>query len=348
MIEALAERDESFDGVFYYGVVTTGIYCRPSCAARLPRPENVRFFDSHEAAAAAGFRPCKRCRPDGVDKDVDMLVATARFIDAHADEKLTLASLSRQAGLSPSRLQKRFKSAFGISPKQYQDAARMGRLRDALKHGDKVTGAIFSAGYGSISRVYGEAARDLGMTPSAYRAGGEGELIHYACRETALGPLMMAATCRGVCFAQFGDDEPALLEQLRTEFPRATLESSPATKGPDLDAWVGALDAYLDRNAPRPDLPLDLKGTAYQLKVWSCLLRIDEGDVVSYAELAKAAGRPRAVRAAAGACAANRVGVLVPCHRVLRGDGKIGGYRWGVDRKRTLLDLERHNRAAGQ
>ena len=346
MYSAIANRDSSYDGHFYYGVVTTGVFCKPSCAARLANRENIRYFSDPESAVAAGFRPCKRCRPDDLQRDVDELVAIARYIETHADDRLTLASLSAKADLSPSRFQKKFKAAFGVSPKEYQDAARLDSFKNALKDGDNVTGAIFSAGFGSTSRVYGEAARNMGMTPAAYRAGGEGEKICYAYRETALGPMMMAATARGVCFAQFGEGLEALLDQLRSEFPQAELAESAAQNGPELDGWIDSLDEHLGQNAPRPDLPLDLRGTAFQLKVWRFLLSVDDGEVLSYGELAKGIGKPKAVRAAASACGANRVGVLVPCHRVLRGNGELGGYRWGVERKRTLLDMERRNRAA--
>lgn len=344
MYTAVADRDSDYDGRFYYAVLTTGVFCRPSCAARLPKRENVRFFLDSESAARAGFRPCKRCRPDNLKRDVEKLVEIARYIETHADDRLTLADLGKRAGLSPSRFQKAFKSAFGISPKEYQDAVRLGRFKGALKGGDDVTGAIFSAGFGSTSRVYGEAARNMGMTPSAYRAGGAGERIFHAYRDSSLGPLMMAATARGVCFAQFGSGRAALENQLRQEFPQAELIESPGQGSSELDAWIDALDEHLAENAPRPDLPLDLRGTSFQLKVWRFLLSVKEGDVVSYGELAEAIDEPRAVRAAATACGANRVGVLVPCHRVLRGDGGLGGYRWGVDRKRTLLDMERKAR----
>ena len=345
MHAAIRARDAAWDGRFFFGVVTTGVYCRPSCPARPAKPENIRFFEDDASATAAGFRPCKKCRPDEFGKDVEKLIGIARYIEAHADERLTLAQLASKAELSPSRFQKVFKATFGVSPKSYQDAARLELLKDALKDGDDVAGAIFGAGFGSTSRVYGEAARSMGMTPAAYRAGGKGERIFFAYRDSAMGPLLMAATARGVCFAQFGDDKDALLEQLASEFPGAEIEASPAQDAPALDQWIEALDRHLKDDAPRPDLPLDLRGTAFQLKVWRFLLSVGEGDVVSYGELARGIGKPKAVRAAASACGANKVGVLVPCHRVLRGNGEIGGYRWGVERKRTLLDLERRNRA---
>lgn len=279
--------------------------------------------------------------PSEPEAALTRLADTARFIEAHAEERLTLRELADRVGLSPSHLQRVFKAAFGVSPKAYQDGVRMKRLKAALKEGDDVTGAIFSAGFGSLSRVYGERVRNIGMTPRAYRSGGAGETIAYACRDTALGALLMAATERGVCFVQFGVDPDALLGQLRGEFPNAALIASDAQETPELDAWITALDAHLADGAPRPDLPLDLRGTAFQMKVWRFLLSVREGEVISYGELARGIERPQAARAVAAACAANRVAVLVPCHRVLRGDGDLGGYRWGLGRKRALLDAER-------
>lgn len=276
---------------------------------------------------------------------VARLVEVARHIESHADEPLPLARLAELAGLSSSRLQKQFKEAFGISPKVYQDAVRMRRFKQSLKDGDKVTDAIFASGFGSVSRVYGEATRSLGMSPRVYRAGGAGEVIVYACRATALGLMMMAATKRGVCLVQFGDDEASLVTGLKKEFPNAELIASPARDAPELDAWMDALDQHISQGAPRPDLPLDMRGTAFQMKVWQFLLSIREGDVLSYSEVAANIDKPRAVRAVASACGKNRIGVLIPCHRVLRGDGGLGGYRWGLERKRALLDAERHRRS---
>ena len=284
--------------------------------------------------------PGQHRRPADPESRLTRLVEAARHIEAHAEERLTLRELAGQVGLSPSRFQRVFKAAFGVSPKAYQDAVRMKRLKTALREGDGVTGAIFSAGFGSLSRVYGEPARNVGMTPKAYRAGGAGETIAYAWRDTSLGALLMAATERGVCFAQFGEDPETLLEQLRREFPNADLIASDAQDAPELDAWITALEAHLAGGAPRPELPLDLRGTAFQMKVWRFLLSVREGDVLSYGELAAGIERPRAARAVAAACAANRVAVLVPCHRVLRGDGNLGGYRWGLERKRALLDAD--------
>lgn len=341
MRDAIRRRDAAYEGRFVYAVVTTGVYCRPSCAARPARPENVRFFADAKAAVAAGFRACKRCRPDDATPGLPDVVAAARYIEAHSDERLTLEHLAARAGLSPSRFQRVFKAAFGVSPKAYQDAVRMREFKTALRKEQDVTGAIYAAGFGSSSRLYEVPARAIGMTPSAYRAGGAGERIAYACRDTALGMLIVAATKRGVCFVEFGDDPKTLVERLRNEFPRASLEPAPGADSPELDAWLDALVEHVEAGGPRPDLPLDLRGTAFQVKVWRFLLQIPDGSTASYADVAAGIDAPRAVRAVARACAANRVAVLVPCHRVLRGDGGIGGYRWGTDRKRALLDAER-------
>ena len=344
MHTAVAARDKTHDGKFFYGVITTGIFCQPSCSSRAAKPENLRFFPSIAAAVIAGFRPCKRCRPVGENPQIDRLIEIARYIEEHAEERLTLADLANIANLSASRLQRVFKQAFRVSPKDYQDNIRMQRFKQSLKKGDSVTDSIFSSGYGSISRVYGEAARNIGMTPKAYRAGGADELITYACRDTALGLIVMAATDKGVCFVQFGDTEEALITKLKEEFPKAKLSASSAKEAPELDVWIAALDQHISEGAPRPDLPIDMRGTAFQIKVWQFLLSIREGDVLSYGEVAAEIDKPKAVRAVASACARNRIGLLIPCHRVLRGDGSIGGYRWGVDRKRTLLDAERERR----
>jgi AraC family transcriptional regulator of adaptative response/methylated-DNA-[protein]-cysteine methyltransferase len=271
--------------------------------------------------------------------DDDALIAVARTIATRADEPWPLADLAAPFGLSPSAFQRRFTAVIGLSPKALQDAARLGRLKSALKAGSRVTDAILEAGFGSTSRVYGEAPRDLGMTLSAYRDGAAGELIHWAVRETRLGWLAMAATARGVCFAQFGDDADGLRAELAREFPKAARVESAGSA--QLDAWIEALDAHLSRSVPMPDLPLDLRGTAFQMRVWRFLQGIPLGETRSYADVAQAIGAPKATRAVGTACGANRVAVLVPCHRVLRGDGALGGYRWGLERKRALLDRER-------
>lgn len=292
---------------------------------------------------------------------LDRLVAVARYIEDNAAERHTLESLAPRAGLSPVQLQRRFKAAFGVTPKAYQEGVRLGQLKKALRTEEGITEAIFSAGYGSISRVYGESRRQMGMRPGSYRKGAEGEHIAYATRETSLGLLLMAATQKGVCFVQFGEDEATLHHMLREEFPKALLspspaqpaESSPSPKGASdemaanaLDHWIQALDSHISDHSPKPDIPLDMQGTAHQIKVWNFLLSVREGETLSYRELAERTGNPKAARAVASACAKNRIAVLIPCHRVLRGDGSLGGYRWGLGRKKTLLEAEK--RLSGQ
>jgi AraC family transcriptional regulator of adaptative response/methylated-DNA-[protein]-cysteine methyltransferase len=345
MRRAIAARDTGYDDRFVYAVVTTGVFCRPSCAARAARPENLRFFIDNEAATAAGFRACKRCRPTTALTLRQHMIEVARHIEANFDNRITLADLGKRFAQSPSRLQRAFKSVFGISPREYQDGLRTRRFQSLLRDGQDVSAAIYEAGFSSPSRVYGDAAHHVGMTPTAYRAGGAGETIHFASRDTVVGKMMMAATEKGVCFAQFGDSHRQLRAQLEAEFPKASLVASPAGESAELDAWIDALNDHLASQGPRPDIPLDLRGTAFQISVWRFLLSTGDGDVVSYAEVAAAIDRPKAQRAAASACGANRIAVLVPCHRVLRGDGGIGGYRWGVARKRALLDAERARRA---
>ena len=272
---------------------------------------------------------------------LNKFIDLARFIAANADAQLTLQTLSARVHLSPSRFQRVFKSIFGVSPKKFQQAARSDRFKELLRAGTDITDAIYEAGYGSSSRVYGQTLHNIGMTPKCYRAGGKGEMLSWACRDTVLGPILMAATDRGVCFAQFGSDCETLQQQLRNEFPQAELKPYQASSSKQLDQWIDALDDYIQNKQPRPELPLDLQGTAFQIKVWEFLLSLEDGDVISYAELAQGIDKPTAARAVASACAANRVAVLVPCHRILRGDGGLGGYRWGLARKRALLDAER-------
>ncbi len=345
--QQVTARDKAADGTFVYAVKTTGVYCRPSCPSRPAKRANVRFFAAPAEAEAAGFRACRRCHPDAAqDPATSLMEAMAAYVTAHAEEGLPLAHLADQAGMSPSHFQRAFKAALGVSPREYQAAQRLARFKQGLRDGTSVLEAGFDAGFGSTSRIYEAVDGGLGMTPSAYRAGGAGETITHAVRETTLGMLMMAATPRGVCFVQFGTSAEALLTQLSAEFPKAALApAAPAAQGP-LDAWMAALAAHLEQGGPRPDLPLDMRGTAFQISVWRFLMSVKPGDVVSYSELAAATGKPRAVRAAASACGANRIALLIPCHRALRADGSLGGYRWGLDRKRALLDAERRERTS--
>ena len=263
----------------------------------------------------------------------------AAYITAHAGEPLPLARLAKQAGLSPFHLQRRFTAIMGISPKAYHAAARLRAFKTSLRAGADVLGATFDAGYGSTSRIYEQVDGGLGMTPSAYRSGGAGETIAYAVRDTALGKLLMAATARGVCYVQFGESAAALHAALTTEYKAAVL--IPAPPDAPLAAWMTALDDHLSRGAPRPELDMDLRGTAFQIRVWRFLLSVKPGDTVSYSDIAAGIGAPKAARAVGSACGANTIAILIPCHRALRGDGTLGGYRWGLDRKRALLGLER-------
>ncbi len=267
--------------------------------------------------------------------------ALCRYIERNAQQALTLQDLSAQAHLSPSHLQRQFKAVIGVTPRQYVEACRLRALRTELRSGAAVTQAIHAAGFGSASRLYERVSTRLGMTPTQYRAGGAGVAISYATAPTPLGLLMMGATDRGLCFVQFGDSAGALQAMLRAEYPSAQLSAMPAGVRAEFDAWMGALSACLAGTAAAPTLPLDLRGTAFQMKVWAYLQQIPSGQLRSYREVAQAIGRPAAVRAVASACAANRVAVLVPCHRVIRGDGGLGGYKWGLERKRALLDRER-------
>ena len=345
--QAVLTRDRSQDGRFFYGVVTTGVYCRPSCASRRPLRENVRFFDTPAQAEASGLRACKRCRPleSSGDPMARRIADLCRYIEAHATDSLGLKQLSSQAHLSPFHLQRSFKDVVGVTPKQYVESVRLRALKRELRDGAPVTRAIFDAGFGSTSRVYERMATRLGMTPKQYRKGGEGAEISYAFSKTALGLLMMAATDRGLCFVQFGASEYELQQRLRMEYPSAAVEPMKAASRQRFADWMRALAEYLAGSQSRLALPLDLRGTAFQMKVWSYLQKIPYGELRSYAEVARGIGKPAAVRAVANACGSNNVALLVPCHRVIRGDGGLGGYRWGIERKRTLIDRERAAKA---
>lgn len=339
---AVVARDGAWDGRFVYAVASTGIFCRPSCSARRPRRDRVAFFAEAAAATAAGYRACRRCRPlQGGASDAERRVAAARaFLAAHLDETVTLERLGRELGVSPFHLQRTFKRLLGVSPKDYVLAQRAERLKQRLKEGDDVTTATYEAGYGAGSRLYEQSNARLGMTPGTFRRGGRGAHIRFAFAAAPLGRLMVAATERGICAVRLGDDEEALAAGLRRDYPQATLE--PVDAGDPLVGWVDAILASL---APAPgaaalplaSLPLDVRATAFEWRVWRELQRIPRGATRSYGEVAAALGKPGAARAVARACAANRVALVVPCHRVVRADGDLGGYRWGAERKRRLL-----------
>jgi AraC family transcriptional regulator, regulatory protein of adaptative response / methylated-DNA-[protein]-cysteine methyltransferase len=338
--QAVLNRDRSADGRFVYAVRSTRVYCRPSCPSRRPRRDRVEFFDRPADAAGAGFRPCRRCRPEAgassVDPALDRIRAACAFLTAHADEVVTLERLARHVRASPWHLQRSFKRALGISPRQYAAAQRAGRLRDELKRGGTVTTAIYEAGYGSASRVYERATSDLGMTPGRYRRGGRGSHLTFTTAATPLGFLLVAATDRGICAVSLGNDRRSLERALRNEFPKATLEPDAGA----LDAAVGTLVAHLRGEVRALELPLDVQASAFQRRVWRELQRIPYGETRTYGEVARAIGRPAAARAVARACATNPVSLVVPCHRVVPRSSGTGGYRWGSARKERLLELE--------
>ena len=339
---AVSQRNRDRDGQFYYGVLTTGVYCRPSCPSRMPKRANVRFYDSPRAAEADGLRACLRCKPlEAANAQPEWIARLCRHIDAHCAEHLPLHELNRISGLSAFHMQRSFKAATGLTPRQYQQACRMRLLRGNLRRDQSVTSAIFESGFGSLSRVYERSDAELGMTPTQYRDGGLGLSITWATMSTPLGLLLLAATGRGLCFVQFGDSERALLAALRADFPNATLTPLAQPYSQTFHDWVAAVEAHLAGAQPALALPLDIQATAFQFLVWNYLRTIPYGATQSYQEVARALHRPNAARAVARACASNRVALLIPCHRVLRGDGELGGYRWGIERKQALLDRER-------
>ena len=343
--DAVTRRDAQADGAFFYAVATTGVFCRPSCASRLPRRENVAFYDTAEAACAAGFRPCKRCRPDGLPRDMAIVERACAALDADPQARLTLAQLSEAVHVSPFHLQRLFKRIVGVSPREYQAARRGALLRDALQRGEGVTRAALDAGYNSPSRLYDSVAGELGMAPSAYRKQGEGLRVHFACAPTALGPVLVAATERGICRIAFGDERAELVQSLRQAFVKADLVEDAARMAP----FVEQIDAYLRGRRETFDLPLDVSTTAFRQRVWDALRRIPYGETRSYTQIAESLGSPRAVRAVASACASNSVALAIPCHRVVQKGGALAGYRWGLARKAALLDAEsRHKGVAPQ
>jgi AraC family transcriptional regulator of adaptative response/methylated-DNA-[protein]-cysteine methyltransferase len=338
--EAVLARDRAADGAFVYAVRTTGIYCRPSCPSRKPRREAVAFYEGPDAAEIAGFRECRRCRPrDGtpVPPGLDHVRRACLFIQAHADEPLTLADVARHVGTSPFHLQRTFSKLVGISPRAYQEAVRAGRFRDGLRDGTPVSGAVYDAGYGSISRVYERHPTGRGMTPAAYRRGGKGMTMTYTIVDSPVGRLMVAGTDKGICAVKLGDRDAHLEEDLRREYPEAGIARDQSA----FDAWVRTLVGHLDGRRPDLNLPLDVQATAFQWTVWQYLQSIPYGETRSYADVARAIGKPSAVRAVARACATNPVCLVVPCHRVVGKDGALTGYRWGVARKQRLLTRER-------
>lgn len=342
--QAVQGRDGAADGRFVYAVTSTGIYCRPTCASRRPLRRNVRFFDLPEAAEQEGFRACKRCRPtDSISPNgqVQKVREICRFIEQEledgAEGSPSLAAIAAQVGGSPHHLQRTFKRLLGVTPAQYGDSRRLSRLKAGLKDGESVTNAMYDAGYGAASRLYERSNAQLGMTPASYARGGKGARMGYAITDSPLGRLMVAATEQGVCFLSLGEDAH-LVAELRREYPLAEIAADEIVLG----EWVATVVAYLEGAIPHPNLPLDVQGTAFQRRVWQELMQIPAGVTRTYSELAeRISGKASARRAVARGCATNPVSLIIPCHRVIRGDGGLGGYRWGLDRKRALLAAER-------
>jgi AraC family transcriptional regulator of adaptative response/methylated-DNA-[protein]-cysteine methyltransferase len=335
---AVRARDPAADGAFYYSVATTGVYCRPSCASRAARPENVRFHATRADAEQAGFRPCKRCRPDQpplAARQAAKVTAACRIIE-QAESVPRLEELARRVGVSPHHFHRVFKRITGLTPGAYAAAQRARRVRGELARGGTVTQAIVEAGYGSSSRFYEQANAMLGMTPRAFRAGGAGTEIRFAIGECSLGAVLVAASGRGVCAISLGDDRDGLARDLRRRFPRARIVGGDR----DFERLVAKVVRFVEAPRTGLGLPLDVRGTVFQQRVWQALRRIPPGKTASYTEIAKRIGAPTAVRAVAQACAANALAVAIPCHRVVRSDGSLSAYRWGVERKRALLEKE--------
>ncbi|MBM1816842.1 bifunctional DNA-binding transcriptional regulator/O6-methylguanine-DNA methyltransferase Ada [Pseudosulfitobacter pseudonitzschiae] len=334
----IVARDKTADGQLWYSVLTTGVYCRPSCPSRLANPKNVQLHDTLESARATGFRPCKRCNPEASSAEADhtdVVTQACRLIEESEDIP-SLEMLAQAAGLSPGYFHRVFKSATGLTPKAYASAHRANRVRAGLVAGNSVTEAIYDAGFNSSGRFYEQSTRMLGMTPSQYRSGGADEEIRFAVGHTSLGDLLVASSKKGVVSILLGNDPDELVRNLQDRFPKARLVGADRA----YEATVARVVGCIENPGIGLDLPLDVRGTAFQQRVWQALQDIPVGDTVSYADIARRIDAPKAVRAVAGACAANKLAVAIPCHRVVRNDGALSGYAWGVERKRALLDRE--------
>lgn len=341
---AVERRDRRRDGSFVYAVRSTGVYCKPSCPSRRPSRANVRFFLTCDDAERAGYRACLRCRPadEHATSATDAAVERARhYLDRPHERPVPLTELARHAGVSPWHLQRSFKRILGVSPRAYQDARRVDRFKVRLRAGDTVSRATYEAGFGSSSRVYERSGTLLGMTPAAYRRGGAGVRIAYTITDAPVGRVLVATTDRGVCAVELGDTDDDVLRALQNDFPRAAIERS----DDEHRAWVNAVIERVRDPRRNAEVPLDVTGSAFQLRVWNALQEIPAGEQRSYGDIASAIGRPGASRAVARACATNRLAIIVPCHRVVRGDGDVAGYKWGVKRKQRLLASERRRHA---
>jgi len=337
-LTAVASRDARLDSAFVYAVRSTGIYCRPSCPSRRPRPKQMQFFAIPEAAERAGFRPCLRCRPQLAPRStqVELVRRVCGAIDADVERPADLRRLAAGSGMSAQHLQRTFRKAMGITPRQYADAIRVARLKSHLRKGTDVTTALYETGYGSASRLYEKSDEQLGMTPATYRRGGSGMQISYTIADCSLGRVLVAATNRGVSAIYLGDQDEPLAAALRKEYPHAEISRSPEGNS----QWVRAIVRHLAGAQPQLDLPTDVAATAFQRRVWEALRAIPFGTTRTYSEVARSLGRPSATRAVARACATNPTSIVVPCHRVIRTDGSLGGYRWGLHRKQLLLEQE--------
>ncbi|HLV79681.1 MAG TPA: bifunctional DNA-binding transcriptional regulator/O6-methylguanine-DNA methyltransferase Ada [Chthonomonadaceae bacterium] len=334
---AVEAHDARADGKFVYAVRSTGIYCRPSCPSKRPAREQVRFYASPQSAERAGFRACRRCRPQEAARQALAVETVCVYIQEHLEEALDLKTLGAHVEMSPAHLQRVFKQRLGLTPREYADACRLERFKARVKEGEPITGALFEAGYSSSSRLYERAATRLGMTPGAYRKGGKGMRIGYTITDCPLGRLLVAATEKGLCAVSIGETDAGLEAMLKEEYPAASLARDEAA----LASWIQAVQGYWNGDLSGGDLPLDVQATAFQWRVWRQLQAIPFGSAVSYGQVARALGEPNAVRAVAQACAANRVALVIPCHRVVRENGAPGGYRWGLARKQALLEHEK-------
>src|SRR5215211_2584311 len=335
--QAVMNRDRGRDGDFVFAVSTTGIYCRPSCPARRPRRENVSFFADPATAERAGFRACRRCRPKAVASSQEELVARAiTWLEAHVEERVTLPRLAAALGVSPGHLQRTFTRVTGVSPRMYAAARRLELAKSRLRDGADVTSALYASGYGSSSRFYAQARSALGMTPTSYKRGGEGMTMTYVTIDSSIGRLLVAATERGICAVSIGEDDAAVEQSLAAEYPRATIRRDDEALRP----YVGAVLAHLQDRTSLSTLPLDVEGTPFQHEVWQVLRTIPAGERRTYGQIAATLGNPKSARAVARACATNPAALVIPCHRVVRGDGSSGGYRWGAERKQSLLANE--------
>ncbi|MDQ3667126.1 MAG: bifunctional DNA-binding transcriptional regulator/O6-methylguanine-DNA methyltransferase Ada [Acidobacteriota bacterium] len=341
--QAVMTKDTRFDGVFVFAVSSTKIYCRPSCPSRRPHRARISYFRLPEAAEQAGFRACRRCHPKRItstDPQIEMIQRACRYIERQDETSVTLADLGEHIGISAFHLQRVFRKVMGITPRQYADACRIGKFKARVRESGSVAGAMYDAGFSSSSRLYARAPAELGMTPATYGRGGRGAIINYTIASCSLGLLLVAATERGVCAVKLGDSDAALAADLTREYPAAEISRADSM----LRAPVDNLLNYLSGRQPDLQLPLDLQATAFQWQVWENLRAIPYGETRSYGEVAKAMGRPTAVRAIARACATNPVALVIPCHRVIREDQSLGGYRWGLERKAALLEQEKERK----